>query len=962
MAPDSGWSGVDVYSREAPAGQIVALLRPGLKLGGEVVRAALVQVSQGEPPPGQLDEIVELVPDDDARGPHIKARLERARCLAAGDAGAALARELTDLALFMRDDILLEPAQRAMRLVVDDPPLQLAEVEGWESVRELLDEHLETLCEEDQGQLAVYRLVRPYFQGLRTGELAGARLRSLGESMGPLLQLFDEMMAATAREWLFSELERLGGEGFQPGGHTRRLVRTAAKAVKTFYYNNELTSALELTQALTRSGLNVFPEDGEVLSSCPAPDELFHRLEAVYDDSPRGKVLGEFEPAVATGGETRVSETGAISLSLGPQPPTIQWLNDPELKSSRLGAASSRLIKELQTLDRERLVGELKGDAGAEWTFAQKAGELFSDVLKESGWRRSDEERRVLGKLFEHLDADFHLTVLPGYLSYRKLKGVQEKQGDHKVQIQIVREGAKQITLDSIGAVYRDELLLPLKMVWCTGPPPAYVDHLRKIAWFDAAISGKEPGIEMTPAAREAIQDFDSPDAQSLEGVVEAISTVVTWLATDHPHELTQFQDVVKNAPGLELTFFPLPAQCYSNERLIQALDRAETPDALQVTRDASREDGFTLSVDRISVYQKGRRLSDEPRAKFSLKALPRACEQMQEAFKPLFSSQNVTATTKSRLRGYVTRMALIPEGDGQTQVELEAFKTLLEAHLVDPTYADSPANSLHDAGAYLAGVLQSKGVLAVERFEGKKTVEEALAGHGADAAEIDEVFCSVGMPELAQVKRPLVKLQGGIIQKAFLLKGIPTGDAAVLELDQVLIDSLDRLRDWQAGTGALVDKILGSSQRQLVPRTIKRVTDVRTKMFKAHAKQKPTVLPPDTQRRDLIRFIVDQIHRAEDSLAMLEDKTYRGAFGEMVFKDVVFRSASPYLSKHWNISIDTTVVAGADTQALVGKFKKESGGPAPKRDSMKIYSVVLPCWAQDGVTIRPAVVRVGAY
>ena len=101
---------------------------------------------------------------------------------------------------------------------------------------------------------------------------------------------------------------------------------------------------------------------------------------------------------------------------------------------------------------------------------------------------------------------------------------------------------------------------------------------------------------------------------------------------------------------------------------------------------------------------------------------------------------------------------------------------------------------------------------------------------------------------------------------------------------------------------------------------------------------------------------------RAEDALAIIEDQSYRGAFGELVFKDVIFRTQGPYLSKHYRTSIDTAVVAGADTQALVGKFKKESTGPKPMRESKKIWSVVIPCYTQDGVTIRPATVRVGAY
>ena len=40
-----------------------------------------------------------------------------------------------------------------------------------------------------------------------------------------------------------------------------------------------------------------------------------------------------------------------------------------------------------------------------------------------------------------------------------------------------------------------------------------------------AVMKGEEPAIEMTPAAREAIQDFNSPDAQSLEGIARHAST-----------------------------------------------------------------------------------------------------------------------------------------------------------------------------------------------------------------------------------------------------------------------------------------------------------------------------------------------------------------------------------------------------------------------------------------------------
>jgi len=131
-----------------------------------------------------------------------------------------------------------------------------------------------------------------------------------------------------------------------------------------------------------------------------------------------------------------------------------------------------------------------------------------------------------------------------------------------------VRQGGRKITLKKIGAMWRDDLVAPLDMVWCTGPPPEYVGHLRQLPWIAAILDGKKPPIEVPPAVRDAILDFDSPDAQSVEGVVGALTTIVTWLATENAHELPKFTQVVKNAPGLEFTFFPLPGQTYAREHL----------------------------------------------------------------------------------------------------------------------------------------------------------------------------------------------------------------------------------------------------------------------------------------------------------------------------------------------------------------------------------------------------------
>ncbi|HBP19294.1 MAG TPA: hypothetical protein DEA08_16080 [Planctomycetes bacterium] len=969
MAEGVGWEARDVFSRDVEVGTIVKLLRPGIKLAGEVVRPALVQVSQGPPPPSVLDEVLELLPEDEERAKHLADRLERARCQAAGDAGAQQARELADLALFIRDDFLADPARRALRMVLDEPPQALAGAEGWEDVREFLDENLETFWEDgENGEIAVHRLTRPYLQGLRTHDLAGARLRALGESMNAMLSLYDEVLGETARSWLFAQLERLSAEGgIQTGGHARRLMRTAARSVGRFYKDGELTPAMELTQALSTAGVKIFPEDESKLRRCPAPGAIFHKLDGRYDPkAPRFAVLGGFEPAATTKPseeEPGVTETGAVTVSLGPEPRLIEILNSDELKGSRIGGAAARLIEETTRLDQARLKGELKGDAAAEQAFARGLAEAINEVLAESGWRRGDESRASLSPLFDCLREEYHLELLPGFVTYRRLRELQESFAD-QVKVDVVREGPKQITLNSLGAVYRDDLLAPLDMTWGVGPPPPYVAVLRQeVDWIDQVLKGESPRISLSPASIEAIKDFESPDAGSVEGIVRALGVIVTWLANEVPDELPAFSKAVKNAPGLEFDFFPLPGATYSNERLLGAVEASRSAGAIEVVRDPAREDGQAVAVTKIAIYKEGRLIGDEPRARFALKSLPKACEELGKALDPVLKSAQVVGTVKAQLKGHLTRLSLLPPGgDGERAAQLAAFRTLYDGRLIDPSYDPSPESKLHEAGAYLAGKLADAGLLKVERFEGKKTLADALAGYDAEEhVEVEKVFAVAGSAELAEVRRPLALLEGTVLQKGQLMQGVPSSDSELLEFDRVLVDSLDRVRNWVDGAGALIDDELDESGKQILPRTIKRISDVRRKMFEKAEQNKP-VLPPDTARRDLIRFVIDQVHRAEDSLAVLEDKSFRNAFGDAVFKEIVFRSAGPYLSNKYGISIDTAVVAGADIQALVGKFKKEDKGPKPKVENNKVFSVVVPCYQQSGVTIREALVRVGVY
>jgi hypothetical protein len=124
----------------------------------------------------------------------------------------------------------------------------------------------------------------------------------------------------------------------------------------------------------------------------------------------------------------------------------------------------------------------------------------------------------------------------------------------------------------------------------------------------------------------------------------------------------------------------------------------------------------------------------------------------------------------------------------------------------------------------------------------------------------------------------------------------------------------------------------------------------------------KTSPMPTKTSIRDLLTFVVDQTHRYDDALALLGDRSHRAAFADTVAKDVVYRICAPYLSQTFGISLDTGVVVGADVSLLIGRFRKESTGPRPKRTSNVIYSVITPALVQGGTCIRPALVRTGEY
>jgi hypothetical protein len=339
--------------------------------------------------------------------------------------------------------------------------------------------------------------------------------------------------------------------------------------------------------------------------------------------------------------------------------------------------------------------------------------------------------------------------------------------------------------------------------------------------------------------------------------------------------------------------------------------------------------------------------------------------DDLLAALGPILEAKTVPSDVKSRVKGLAEWIGVnTPEAD-RRKVELKLFMCLWEAGLIDLRFAEPATCALHRASAFLTKKLVAAGALRLDRFEGARLLADlrpAIQKHGKEAVVTQWSFVAPDEAETVQVLRPLALLGDQLLQPAVVLRGVGNPDPEVVEYDRSLFDALTRLRLWTDGLGRLAEPhFTKEAQQQLLPRTKKRLEDVRQTMAKA-AQDKQPILPTETLRRDVVQFLIDQTHRLEDALAYLADRSLRDAFAEVVSKDLVFRGAGAYLSKRLGINIDTDVVVGADTSELAGKFKLEPGGPKPKAQTRRIHSVVVPCYTRDGVAVRPASVRTGDY
>lgn len=340
---------------------------------------------------------------------------------------------------------------------------------------------------------------------------------------------------------------------------------------------------------------------------------------------------------------------------------------------------------------------------------------------------------------------------------------------------------------------------------------------------------------------------------------------------------------------------------------------------------------------------------------------------ELREALAAVLDARALPTDLKAALEGQLEWVGVNTGEAQRLDIELKLFQALREAGLIDLRFQSPAPCALYRASAYLARRLTAGGALRLERFEGARHVDDLRAalkslGLGKDAVVLTWAFVPpVSGPDPVEVLRPLALSGDQVLQPALVMRGVPCADEEVVALDRTLFDVFTRLRAWSEGPGRLAEPHLKDVQQQLLPRTDKRVSEARQQMVKA-TQEKGVVLPPDTARRDLVKFVIDQVYRIEDALAFLPDRSLRDAFSELVFKDVVFRGAGAYLSKHFGINIDTDIVEGADTQELAGRYKAEPGGPKPRAKTTRIHSVVVPCYTQDGTAIRPASVRAGDY
>jgi hypothetical protein len=277
-----------------------------------------------------------------------------------------------------------------------------------------------------------------------------------------------------------------------------------------------------------------------------------------------------------------------------------------------------------------------------------------------------------------------------------------------------------------------------------------------------------------------------------------------------------------------------------------------------------------------------------------------------------------------------------------------KAFRAWIDAFLAGNVGAKQTASAWIRALGFEAGVRAACGddVLAARARARGAVLGAALA----KPEELDDAIAGAS------------SALDAITQASGAADEAPFTDPEAVAFDRMLDEITTRLAKWSKGRGAAAAS-LDARESAIFGRTAARVVEARMKLREeAESDATKSPMPTKTSIRDLLTFVVDQVHRYDDALALLDDRSHRAAFADTVAKDVVYRICAPYMSQTFGLSLDTSVVVGADASLLAGRFRKESSGPKPKRPSNVIYSVIIPALVQGGTCIRPALVRTGEY
>lgn len=415
------------YSEQVEAGRVIEIKTLGLKAGDEVIRKPVVLVSMGAPPPGPVDDMCELlrtVDEDQEQPPEVcmtlAARLEEARNAAPGDDSRSLAQQLLGLLCEGGHPEIWERIDDyALELILAVPGPALSRLYGWRDLALYLDENWDLSDWDSNSRRLIRCLFRPYYEALlgHPRDEADLPLKRLTAALAVALGPVSDGARHSVLGWVWTQLSRLD---LSSRSYSKDCLRNFAQALGTTLTalwaehedpgEGEDSTPLEAAyEALKTAGLMVFPQLDRHLDRCDDPELFFHRFDARYNNEvPRSRIFGPVYPGVRV---QEWTEAGYARISLGPRPRVVQWFRSRQADDSPFAWARKRLLAEISSLDRRRLIAELQGDPQATKNWRQSLTQLLKEALERCRWSPEDKNQGSLEKLIEILKTDEQIEL-----------------------------------------------------------------------------------------------------------------------------------------------------------------------------------------------------------------------------------------------------------------------------------------------------------------------------------------------------------------------------------------------------------------------------------------------------------------------------------------------------------------------------------------------------------------------